>query len=63
MLISPARIAPNAIACHATCPPTVFSARAGPVIARNATFCSMLSAARSNSAWVEYSPSADGACE
>ena len=50
MLIRPATTAPNAMACHATCPPTVLSARAGPVMAMKATFCSMLVAARSNSA-------------
>ena len=57
MLISPAQIAPNAVDCQVTWPPMVSSARAGPAIAMNAALSSMLAAARSNSAWVAYSPS------
>jgi len=52
MLISPARTAPKAVACQATCPPTVSSARAGPAIAMKAELPVMLAAARSRSACV-----------
>ncbi len=52
MLISPAVMAPNAVDCQVTCPPMVFSARAGPVMATNAALFPMLAAARSKSAWL-----------
>ena len=45
-------MAPNAVACQATWPPMVLSARAGPAMATSAGLSSMLAAARSNSAWV-----------
>ena len=57
MLISPAQMAPKAAACQVTCPPVVFSARAGPVMAMRAAFPSIPAAALSNSAWVVYRPS------
>ena len=41
MLISPATIAPKAVACQATWPPTVLSARAGPAMATKAAFDSI----------------------
>ena len=52
MLISPASTAPKAVACQATWPPTVLSARAGPAIAIRAGLEPIIVAARSNSAWV-----------
>ena len=55
MLISPATTAPNAVDCQVTCPPIVFSARAGPDMAMNAALPSMVAAALSNSACVVYS--------
>ena len=50
--ISPPAIAPKAVACQATWPPIVLSARAGPAIATNAALDSIVAAAASNSAWV-----------
>jgi len=52
MLITPAMTVPNAEACHATWPPSVLSARAGPAIAMNAALLASFAAARSNAAWV-----------
>ncbi len=52
MLTSPAVIAPNAVACQATCPPVVFSARAGPAIAMKAALADMAAAASSNASWL-----------
>ena len=43
--ISPAAIAPKALDCQATCPPTVSRARAGPAIAIIAVLPPMLAAA------------------
>lgn len=52
MLIRPATMAPNAVACQVTCPPIVLSALAGPVNAMKATLSLISAAARSNSDWV-----------
>ena len=43
-------MAPKAVACQVTCPPTVLSARAGPAMEMKAVLPSMLAAAASNSA-------------
>ena len=50
--IRPTAIAPKALDCQATWPPTVSSARAGPAMATIAVFPAMLAAAVSSSAWV-----------
>ena len=55
--IRPAAMAPNALDCQATCPPTVSRARAGPAMAIIAVFSPMLAAATSSSAWLAYRPS------